>query len=263
MCFGTHFAATALRITTTTTTKQLGKGFMQTRSLIKFCTFALGLSWSTVTLAAATDNSEPKKNESKLSRADAKFVREAAEGAMIEVELGKIAAEKGTHEQVKAFARQMQEDHGKANEELKMIAGNKGVELRQSLQEKHKRTVSRLSKLSGAEFDRQYIRLMVDDHKHDLEKFQREADKGNDPDIKQFASKQIPVLKKHLEMAQAVHRQVKASSKTSPVGGGLPHPSNLKTATYHSSFPRDTRSEAALAECCVASYRSANLSPDR
>lgn len=153
------------------------------------------------------------KGENKLSRADETFVKEVAEGGMMEVELGKIAATKATRDQVKAFGRQMEEDHGKANEELKAIAAQKGVDLPKALQGKHKRTVDRLSKLSGPEFDRQYMRLMVEDHKADLKKFQRQADKGKDPEVKQFATKQVPVLEKHLEMAQAAERQVKEPSK--------------------------------------------------
>jgi putative membrane protein len=204
--------------------------------------------WGSTVLAA--DKSEPKKAESKLSRADDKFVREAAEGGMMEVELGKLAAEKANNDQVKAFGRQMQEDHGKANEELKTIAANKGVAFPKSLQGKQKRTVDRLSKLTGTEFDRQYMRAMVDDHKEDLEKFQREANKGQDADVKQFASTHVPVLKKHLEMAQAAERQVKDNSKTSP-RGGLPHPGNLKTATYNSNSLADKTLLSFCSTFCV------------
>ena len=89
----------------------------------------------------------------------------------------------------------------------------KGIQLPKSLQGKHKRTIDRFSKLSGVEFDRQYMQLMVADHKEDLKKFQHQADKGKDPEVKQFANKQVPVLNKHLEMAQAADRQVKESSK--------------------------------------------------
>jgi putative membrane protein len=153
------------------------------------------------------------KNDSKVPSADAKFVKDAAAGGMMEVELGKIAAEKGVNDKVKAFGRQMQEDHGKANEELKTIAANKGVQIPQALEGKQKKTVDRLSKLSGPEFDRQYTRTMIEDHKEGLKAFQREADKGKDPDVKQFASKYVPMIKKHLEMAQTTAEQLKVASK--------------------------------------------------
>ena len=119
-----------------------------------------------------------------------------------EVQLGKIAAEKGSSKQVKEFGPQMQQDHGKANESLKKLAAKKGVQLPTDLEGKHKASVDKLSKMSGDEFDREYMRAMVDDHKETLEKFQREADNGKDADVKKFASEHVPILKKHLELAQ-------------------------------------------------------------
>jgi putative membrane protein len=152
------------------------------------------------------------KSDSKVPSADEQFLKDAAAGGMMEVELGKIAADKAVNDQVKAFGKQMQEDHGKANDELKTLAANKGVQIPTALSGKHKRTVDRLSKLSNAEFDRQYMRTMIDDHKEDLKAFQREADKGKDPDVKQFASKYVPMIQNHLEMAQATGKQLKVAS---------------------------------------------------
>jgi putative membrane protein len=152
------------------------------------------------------------KSDSKVPSADEQFLKDAAAGGMMEVELGKIAADKAVNDQVKAFGRQMQQDHGKANDELKTLAANKGVQIPTALAGKHKRTVDRLSKLSNAEFDRQYMRTMIDDHKEDLKAFQREADKGKDPDVKQFASKYVPMIQNHLEMAQATGKQLKVAS---------------------------------------------------
>lgn len=184
---------------------------MLKQSFGKLLVFGLVVSLPTG-LVLAADKSEPKKSASKLSGADEKFVKNAAAGGMMEVELGKIAAEKGVNDQVKAFGRQMQDDHGKANEELKTVAANKGVQIPTALEGKHKRTVNRLSKLSGPEFDRHYMRTMIEDHKEDLKAFQREADKGKDPEIKQFANKYAPVIKKHLEMAETTGQQLKATS---------------------------------------------------
>jgi putative membrane protein len=152
------------------------------------------------------------KSDSKVPSADEQFLKDAAAGGMMEVELGKVAADKAVNDQVKAFGRQMQQDHGKANDELKTLAANKGVQIPTALTGKHKRTVDRLSKLSNAEFDRQYMRTMIDDHKEDLKAFQREADKGKDPDVKQFASKYVPMIQNHLEMAQATGKQLKVAS---------------------------------------------------
>src|SRR5262245_25704861 len=181
---------------------------MLKRPLVQFLIFGFIISLPINLVLAAEKNSS-----SNLSRADQNFVKEAAAGGMMEVELGKVAADKATNDKVKAFGRQMQEDHGKAAEELKALASSKGVQIPTALEGKHKRTVDRLSKLSGPEFDRQYIRTMIEDHKEDLKAFQREAEKGKDPDVKQFAAKYVPMIKNHLEMAQTTGEQLKVASK--------------------------------------------------
>jgi putative membrane protein len=152
-------------------------------------------------------------SKSKLTSGDERFMKEAASGGLMEVQLGKVAAEKGSHQRVKDFGKRMQADHSKANEQLKKIAAKKGVDLPTEPSGEHKSTMDKLTKLSGAEFDREYMDAMVDDHKEDIEKFQTEADKGKDPDVKKFASDHLPVLKKHLELAQSTQKQVKAESK--------------------------------------------------
>jgi putative membrane protein len=172
---------------------------------------------------AASDS--PKAGESRkeskgnLPSGEERFMKEAASGGLMEVELGKIAAEKGSHQRVKEFGKRMQADHGKANEQLKKIASSKGVDLPTQPSGEHKSTMDKLAKLTGAEFDREYMDAMVDDHKEDIEKFQTQADKGKDPDLKKFASDNLPVLKKHLELAQSTQKQIKTESKSGAKSG--------------------------------------------
>jgi putative membrane protein len=144
---------------------------------------------------------------------DADFVREAALGGMMEVQLGKTAQDKAAKPQVKEFGRHMQTDHSKANDELKKIAAKKGIKLPTALEGKPKATFDRLAKLKGDEFDREYMKAMVDDHKQDIEKFERESDKGKDPDVKKFAQDQLPTLKKHLALAEQTQKEIVAKGK--------------------------------------------------
>ena len=185
---------------------------MRKLPLITIFILSLTLSLSEPFARGASENQVPKGDSTngKVSKADEKFVKDAASGGLMEVELGKIAVEKASNQGVKDYGRRMQEDHGKANEELKTLAANKGIVLAKSMEAKQKRTVDRLSKLSGDKFDREYIKTMVDDHKEVLASFQREADKGTDAEIKQFASKYAPVIKTHLELAQKSDQQLKA-----------------------------------------------------
>ncbi|MGZ9031671.1 MAG: DUF4142 domain-containing protein, partial [Burkholderiaceae bacterium] len=98
---------------------------------------------------------------------DQPFVEKAAMGGMAEVELGNLAQQKASSDQVKQYASRMVQDHGKANDELKQIATSKGIDLPTALDKKHRSDVDRLGKMSGAQFDRAYMSHMVDDHKKD------------------------------------------------------------------------------------------------
>ena len=146
----------------------------------------------------------------KTPQEDVDFVREAALAGMMEVQLGKTAQDRAAKPQVKEFGRHMQTDHSKANEELKKIAAKKGLKLPMALEGKPKATFDKLAKLKGDEFDREYMNAMVDDHKQDIEKFQQESDKGKDPDVKKFAQDHLPILKKHLALAEKTQKEVAA-----------------------------------------------------
>lgn len=144
------------------------------------------------------------------SSPDNHFIMEAAMGGMMEVELGKLATEKGASADVKAFGQRMVADHGKANEELMKLAGQKNVTLPTELSGHHKEMVDRLSKLSGAEFDREYMSEMVKDHTKDVQAFETEAKDGKDADVKAWAAKTVPTLRAHLKMAHDVAGKVGA-----------------------------------------------------
>jgi putative membrane protein len=150
---------------------------------------------------------EPPKAVKALPESDRKFITEAAKGGIFEVEMGKVAADKASNEEVKRFAQRMVEDHSKANDELMQLANQKGVTVPKELDKEHREKVDRLSKVSGAQFDKAYMDEMVKDHKKDLSLFQKEAKDGKDPDVKSFASKTVPVLEEHFKMAQDLSKK--------------------------------------------------------
>jgi putative membrane protein len=151
------------------------------------------------------------QRSSRLAMSDKKFVREAAEGGLAEVELGKLATEKASSEEVKKFGKRMVDDHSKANEELKEVASSKGLNLPKDISPKDKMLKERLAKLSGTAFDKAYMTNMVKDHKKDVADFSREGSSGADPDVKQFAAKTLPTLKHHLREAERIAPSMKAS----------------------------------------------------
>lgn len=139
-----------------------------------------------------------------LNSRDRDFIMDAAIGGMEEVELGRIAAQKGTSEAVKTFGQRMVDDHSKANEELMTLTQSKGITLPTTLDEKHRAEVTKLSAMTGADFDRAYSKMMLSDHNKDVSEFEKQSTKGTDPDLKAFASKTLPTLQEHLQMAKTL-----------------------------------------------------------
>jgi putative membrane protein len=161
------------------------------------------------------DKTSGSSASSKSGASDQQFVTKAAQGGMAEVALGQLAASKGTNDAVKQFGQKMADDHGKANDELKSIAQQKGITLPTDLNAKDKAEQARLEKLSGAEFDKAYMSHMVKDHKKDVAEFQKESSSGKDSDVKQWAGKTLPTLQSHLQMAQDTASKVGASTSKS------------------------------------------------
>ncbi len=97
-------------------------------------------------------------------------------------------------------------DHQKANDELKALAGRKNITLPARLGEDEQKHVDELAKLSGAEFDKKYVELMVEDHEDDVKLFKKAAEGAEDADLKAFATKQLPIQQKHLERITTIDK---------------------------------------------------------
>ena len=149
-----------------------------------------------------------KKNPG-VENDDSKFAVTAANGGMLEVALGELAVQKSQNPRVKNFGSMMVADHTKANNELKALAGSKNIALPPSLSEDAQKHVNEMSKKAGKDFDKDYIGMMVDDHKDDISEFEKAADKATDVDLKSFASSKLPTLRMHLDSAKAIHDAMK------------------------------------------------------
>lgn len=136
------------------------------------------------------------------------FMKEAAEGGIAEVELGKVALKNAQDPEVKKFAQMMIDDHSKANAELKALAAKKNIPIPADAGS-HKSDIDDMSKLKGADFDKEYVDAMVDDHEDDVAAFQKQADSSSDPDVKAWAAKTVPTLKKHLDAIKAIQAKMK------------------------------------------------------
>jgi putative membrane protein len=134
---------------------------------------------------------------------DTAFAIRAARGGVAEVQLGKLAGQKGSDPDVKAFGQKMVEDHTKANEKLTAIARKQGITLPSAMDPRDQSVYNKLQRLSGPQFDRTYMKAMVKDHAQDIKEFLKEANKGKDPQIKSFAADTLPTLQAHLQLARS------------------------------------------------------------
>jgi putative membrane protein len=133
---------------------------------------------------------------------DHEFLEKAAQGGLAEVKLGRLAIERGQSPAVKEFGRRMVADHTRVDHELRTLATKKGVTLPTRLDSHDQQTLDRLSKLPANEFDKAYLDAMLSDHETDVAAFQEQATSGTDSDIKSFASKTLPTLQAHEDMAR-------------------------------------------------------------
>lgn len=140
------------------------------------------------------------------SVSDKNFVKEAMQGDMAEIQLAQLAQQKASSQGVKQFAQKMIDDHTKLDDQIKPIAQQLGVSQPTELDAKHKSVQSKLEGLSGADFDKEYIKDMVSDHQEDLSKFQQEANSAQNPELKNAASQAAPIISQHLQMAKNLEK---------------------------------------------------------
>ena len=148
-----------------------------------------------------------------LSKNEASFVTQAAGGNLAEIKLGQLAAQKGTDPKVKDFGNLMIEDHTTANNNLKPIADASGIKWPDSPPQDAQATYDRLSKLSGDQFDHQFVDVMVKDHRMVAQLYEQELGKASDPKLKTYISNTLPVVHSHLQHAESIE---KSPSKKKP-----------------------------------------------
>jgi putative membrane protein len=151
------------------------------------------------------DNMLDNENASRNNREDdADFAVKAAGSGLAEVNASEVAQEKAQDKRVKDFAAMMVQDHTSVNEELKALAASKNFTLPTAPGEPHLENIADLNSYAGADFDKEYMDLMVDDHQKAVDLFEEAAEDAEDADIRAFAVKTLPSLQKHLDHAKTV-----------------------------------------------------------
>jgi putative membrane protein len=126
----------------------------------------------------------------------------AAREGIMEVQLGNLAAQKASNSDVKQLGESMATAHSQLSQKLQQLASSLNVTLPQELNLEQQNVLSRLEKLSGKVFDRDYLKAVISDHTKDISEFERAASQVTNEEIKQFASEALPTLRNHLKAAR-------------------------------------------------------------
>jgi len=144
-----------------------------------------------------------------VDKSTSEFMTKVADVGMTEVKLGQMAQDKGTNQRVKDFGAMMVKDHTAAGDDLKSIASRKNVTLPETMSNDHQKKADDLNKKTGNDFDKAYMRAMVDGHQSTVNDFEKASKNTKDADVKAWVEKTLPTLKMHLDSARAIQKSLK------------------------------------------------------
>ena len=154
----------------------------------------------------------PDKSQ-KIARGDRKFIEEAANSGMFEVQVSQLAASKATDANVKSYASMLVDHHTAANNELVKIANARKVELPAAPKRALRSDIEKLGKKNGEQFDRDFVKNVgIKAHETDIKLFQKASKDVKDAELKAFVDKTLPVLREHLAAAQKLPQSGKSPS---------------------------------------------------
>jgi len=156
---------------------------------------------------------QEQQNAAVSSMQDKAFLRKAAEGGMAQVQLGQLAQQKASSQDVRQFGEKMVQEHAQLNEQLKPIAEQDGVSPPMALSKKDEATIKKLQDLSGQQFDHAYIEAVLKDHKNDLKAFRETANRTQNSQLKDAAQHGAQVIESHLQDIKQIAKSHNVSAK--------------------------------------------------
>lgn len=144
-----------------------------------------------------------------LSAIDSRFMIQAAQGNLAEIQTGQLALQKSTNDATRQYAQRMINEHTQAQRELAQLAAARGVQLPTTVDAAHQAMMARMQQLSGQQFDREYLNSQVQDHNRTALLFQNHIRQSRDPDLKAFSSRMLPAIQDHLADARSMVRSAR------------------------------------------------------
>lgn len=157
---------------------------------------------------AAEDVNEVTFEEDNAKEDDSQYLVDAAETDLKEIEIGKLAQQKGVDADVKAYGKMLVDDHTKSFNEVKALAGKKQITLPATITEDGQDDYNKLNEKTGLDFDKKFAEMMVDGHEKNIDKAQKASEKANDEEIRMWAANKLTALTKHRDHAKTLKTKV-------------------------------------------------------
>lgn len=145
---------------------------------------------------------EPRTEPMQMKVDDKTFLKRAAAADLMQVELGKLAADKGSNDAVRQLGRKLADERAKTNTEVQKLAAQEGITVANQLDAKHKGKVDKLAKLDGASFDKAFLKEQTRNARDDIFEFQAESQNGSNPEVKSFATRALPMIQAHEQLGK-------------------------------------------------------------
>jgi putative membrane protein len=160
----------------------------------------------------ATDTGD--RTKAILNDADKNFLKKAEEVDIRQRNLGRVMLEKSQNKDVKDYAQMLVDDHSKNLRDVVDLMNQKGMAQPKDLPEVKHEAVDKLNAMSGPELDREFVKMMLDDHQKDVSEFRNEANTAQDKDVKDYATRTVSMLEKHLQKAEELQSKIVSTSST-------------------------------------------------
>ncbi|MFT2007048.1 DUF4142 domain-containing protein [Pontibacter sp. 13R65] len=177
---------------------------------LSFLIFAFSSCTSDDSIRQAMEQSVQQFEEAGVQNMDndALFVAEAASANILQVQLAGLAEAQAVSPEVKNLAQRMSADHGRMTDELHNMANQSNFVLPTELGAAHQKSYDNVANRSGLSFDLSYIKTIVGEHQNLLGRYEDMAENGVTMEVKQYASRQVPLLRQHLQIAQSLESKI-------------------------------------------------------
>lgn len=146
---------------------------------------------------------QQQQGKSKIDNGDSTLMRRMAESHFGEIRLAALALEISTDAKVRNFAQTLLDDHYAALDQLRKLAGDKGVVLPGGPDTEGAAKATQLARLTGDEFNRQFMASAgTEAHDKAAKLFDEAKGKAKDEDLQAYVAKTGPVVAQHLKLAQ-------------------------------------------------------------